>query len=478
MKQFSVAILVLGGFAFAPAFAEQVQIQKINSDDTLASPADALQGPARKIMRLSDGRIYGSFLIDKEKGVFRFFAAPTLASEWKDATGPEARVAGRVSSVSSDTGPAGSYVSLINDDNDTGEILFFRDPIAAPGKYQRFAALTPAGAKIRDGIVAASKGEEATNSVVYAWRDAEKNQILVGVSVDGRSFGSAKAIVADSYLQSGPTLAVHNNYALVSYLSADPRFAPRPEAAGKAFPVWVESWDSGKSWSEPRAVLGASVGVLPKVDYAVAGVKDKNFRGTLLAGGGASQASNSLAWAQIEIGARIFVLSGQEVVSRDGKLPEDFRHGAPTVGVLAFKDLSDGPGAPWQTVVASAAQASPAGASDFQYSALPGTSIRAVAYKSGEANALGADGIAVSISTNTGKSFDRAAFVSKKALGLSEKEALTFTTSTCVSKNDSGDLFLDVAYAEANRLKSALVPLHVNLKELPPSMFNTLARWP
>jgi hypothetical protein len=117
----------------------------------------------------------------------------------------------------------------------------------------------------------------------------------------------------------------------------------------------------------------------------------------------------------------------------------------------------------------------------FQYSALPGSSIRAVAYLQEGAKATSqGDRIAVSVSVNTGKSFDRTVKFDSSNLGVGPTDSLRFTTSTCLLMKESGDVYLDAAYVDpkTNAVKVAQLPLGVNVKDLPPSLFNKGARWP
>lgn len=482
-------VLIACSYYSAPGLAQNVLRQTVSPDVSFV--ASSLQGPSRKIMRLSDGKIYLSLLSNPEAGAqIKLFAANDRKPSWEDVSGRELSAV-KARSVNSDTGPSGTFVSFINGSSQAGEILLFPDPVGSPGRILRFSSLTRQSDQIADGYIAASKGDESTNSVAYGWRDIEKNTLLIGFSADGRQFPEARPVVTDSFLRSGPLLAIHNKYVLVSYLSADPRFKPKAvndsTEQGGAYPVFVESWDGAQTWSAPRPVLGTDPAQFPKVDYAQIGAKATDINGNLLAIGGSEHPSNALAWPQAGIGARIFVLSEQHVVSSDATINTGLRSNPVNVAVLAFKDLSDGPQAPWNTVIASVPP--PAGqkvgdvpgADDFQYSALPGTSIRAVAYRRSPTRqqTRNAEGVVVSISINTGQSFDRSVFVPKERLGLGDRDPVIFTSSTCVYKNDKGDLFLDIAYVDtANKVQTAQLPLEFNLSQLPPSMFNVVAKWP
>lgn len=436
----------------------------------------SISGPGRKIMRLSDGRLFASFDVLREgSGTASLLAARGVGAALTDVSGPLSGIHAR--SIASDTGPAGTYVAFVDAASGAGALARFADPLGTLDAVEVFSDLTPAGAA--DTFIAASKGDDTTNSVAYAWRSDEGKTIAVGVSPDGESFTDARTVVQDAHLTSGPSLAVHNDYILLTYLTRNPAFLPAQAAADRGYPAWLESWDGGKTWTAPAALFGSAIGDFPKAEEAVR-VEERSSAEPLFAAGGARVAGNSLAWAEDVIGARIFITTEQGLVTREGRQPGEAR---PTVGVVSFKDLSDGPEARWQSVIASeyiqhVTDPDRGRRTNFQYSALPGSSIRAVAYL--EEGARDGGAITVSVSLNTGRSFDRFVKVDSARLGLKSGDPLHFTTSTCLLVRSGGDVYLDIAYLEpqSNRVQLAQVPLEVNVGDLPPSLFNHFARWP
>lgn len=456
------------------AFAQTIELFDASVE------ASTLLGPSRQIMRLSDGRIFTSLnpKIGDESSV-RLFAA-IEDQTWKDVTGDA--LPKNVSYVSSDTGSLGTYVGYVNQENKGGEIAFFPDPIGNPGRAVVSKTLTPIVPTIEaaDTVIAASKGEDSVNTVAYAWRDKNAKRIYLGVSKDGTNFDTAKVIVKDSGLSSPPAIAIHNSYILVSYLTRNPRVIGKSsQVEGRSLPAFVESWDGGTTWTSPKPVFGKSIQDFPKLASSLKPLPGEKFSPRLFAAGGSRDLGNSLAWAQPEIGARIFVLTEQAVVSDSPEINSQLKENRPFAGVVTFKDLSDGSKAKWQHVVASEYIADPlspsAGqVSNFNYSALPGTTLRAVAYK----EKLGdQEEVVVSISTNTGKTFDRFVKFPAKDFGLS---SLAFTTSSCLRKTSKGEVSLDVALLSEGGKDVAIksLPLNINLAELPPSMFNNVTRWP
>jgi|GEM_PF-5150897 len=471
---------LISGLFVSLVLAGHAETVSYNSIDSTATP-DSLLGPARKIMRLSNGRIYASFEVPQASGAApSLFAAKAADSGWINASGKLADL--KAVSSASDTGPVGTYVAFVNKSSGCGELTRFPDPIGNPGVFSSFKELTPNG--VTDTFVAASKGEESTNSVGYAWRGAKTGEIYFGYSADGEKFEKAKVLLKDAQLASGPILAIHNDYILLTYLTRDSTIRPKGVTESAAYPVWIESWNSGKTWSERKALFGANVTAFPRAEE----VLETNEKGKrplpLYAAGGTRVASNALAWAQPQIGARIFITTEQALVTSNGHPLESAR---PVVGIVSFKDLSDGPKAPWQHVFASEYQPrvtdpnAPTNTS-FQYSALPGSSVRAVAYLQEGAKKEGAQGdrIAVSVSINTGKSFDRTVKFDPTSLGLKAGDRLHFTTSTCLLLKNDGNVFLDTAYVDpqSHAVQVAQLPLGINVKDLPPSLFNVGARWP
>lgn len=442
---------------------------------------------ARKIMRLSDGRIFGSFGIHDTNNEVKLFLSSSDKDQWIDVSDSALKsVDARF--VNSDTGGAGTYVSYVDGNKGIGEVLFYPDPGTLPNKFIKYSSLTPHSNELTDGFIAVSKGEEASNSVAYGWWNHQDNSILIGFSSNGRELPATKALIKDEKLRSGPSIAIHNKYIMVSYLSANPSHQPEEtRGSDAAYPVYIESWDNGKNWSAPKAVLGTVATTFPKVDANEKLSNGKLLKGNLLAAGGAKNFSNSLAWPSPAIGARIFILSEQKVISKEKDVTEVLQSNPAKVGVLAFKDLSDGSNAAWNTVISSEFIGTLGQAPDnsyFQYSALPGTSLRAVSYKqitksnSTEKAETNNESIVVSLSLNTGKSFDKAVKFSRKDLNLPANAPIIFTSSTCLNKNNKGQVSLDIAYLDNNVVKTAALPLGINLAELPPSMFNVGARWP
>jgi len=465
-----------------PAVAGHGQTVARNTVSSHVIP-ESLTGPARKVMRLSDGRILASFEIKREGGtVASLYAASTASPAWRNVSAKLSDL--KAVDVASDTGPAGTYVAFVDAATGTGSVARFPDPLGHGDAASIFNDLTPAGGAVTETFVAASKGEESTNSVAYAWRNRGTGEIYLGYSPDGQTFGKARVVAKNEHPGSGPILAVHNNYILLTYLSRDRSNRPEKVEGDVGFPVWMESWDGGNKWSDPKPLFGTTITGFPKAEEVLRDSDAKGRALPLYAAGGAQVASNALAWAQLEIGARIFITTEQALVTAEGRLPGTAR---PVAGLVSFKDLSDGPGAPWHHVFASEYNPNVKDPNQrhntaFQYSALPGSSIRAVAYlqqaPSGEARE--GDRIAVAVSINTGKSFDRTVKFNPASLGLGAGERLVFTTSTCLLLKKDGAVYLDAAYLDpkAGTVRVAQLPLGVNVKNLPPSLFNVSARWP
>ncbi|BBN52751.1 hypothetical protein TRE132_08760 [Pseudomonas chlororaphis subsp. aurantiaca] len=475
-SKFSLTLL----FSYYLSFASATLAGEVISLEGASIDPKYFSGPARQIMRLSDGRIYATLMSTANDGSkAQLFAAQDGKSSWVDVSGALSKK--QVTEVASDTGPLGTYIAYVGNIEKIGYIAHFPDPIGNPGKFNTIA-VTPKSALLTGTVIATSKGDDSINSTVYGWLDSVNKKISIGISQDGKTFGKIKEIVSDNEIASGPSLAIHNKYILVSYLTRNKSIMSAntldKQLAALAF---VESWDGGRSWTSPRPVLGDKAEKV-KIEAPVLSNGMTQKASHLYANGGARDIGNSLAWPKNDLGARIFVLSEQAVISDSTETNETLRENRPFVAILNFKDLSDGPSAKWNHVVASEYQPNlleknSGQISSLQYSALPGTSLRAVAYRE---RAAKADRIAVSLSVNTGKTFDKVVKFDPVSIGVAPSTDFSFTTSSCLRRDSKGDVFLDILIASSGNkdAKFESIPVDINLRDLPASMFNTVPRWP
>jgi hypothetical protein len=478
---------------------------EIHTIDASVTDATTIFG-AHKFMRSSDGTLTGSFI--KHIGnndELLLVTSKDGGKTWVDfSSGLTAK--GGVRHQASDVGANGVYVAFV-DGRGEGHVAHFPDPVGNPGKVKESGALTSEGGDARFSFISTSKGPDSTNSVGYGWLDMVGGKIYVGVSKDGTTFPPARLVETDSNATSGPAIAVHNNYVLVMYLTTSPEIAPDdPEnladTKGRDYQAWIESKDGGATWSKPAPLFGKKLADFPTVNASSKNGDGRMISGKVAAAGGTEALGNhsqTLAWAvstgfdpAIAGGVRLFIMSAlSPVTPKESPFPPGFWDDRKNnVGILSFKDIGNLT-APWTHVVASRDLVQErAGvvteAWQHQYSALPGTSVRAVSYvdKTREQK-TSHDSLVVSVSIDTGKHFDRFARFEQRDLGIETPASVVFVASPCLYKDPKGDVFIDVAFVEADaagkvgdkRLKVTKLPIGLNVKDVPGSKAPA-AQWP
>lgn len=365
-------------------------------------------------------------------------------------------------------------------------------------------------------------------TVVYGYQDGVSKGLYIGVSPDGRSFPAATLVVEDAYATSGPAVAIRGNYVIATYQTTNPAMAPADVPArmrsGRTYPAWVESLDGGRTWSEPRPLFGLTSDAFPTASVET---EDGTFAHHRLAGGSRLPNSPILNWAstrslergifdadktvptdQLQLDRPQLQRPPIQLPPRD-RLPIDRLPGSiplpggdrsqldPSLGGTTFVQTSmrsidgDGaegevsivsfrpiePGAEWTHVLANnpltadwarvngSSSHLHAQGSQFQYSALIDTSVRATTYQEVDP-ATGRTRLVAAVSTDTGKSFDHHVSFDADMLaahGIDRfGEGSVFAVSQCLFEDRNGDVHVDVLFTDDGEVRFASLPIGVN----------------
>ncbi len=145
------------------------------------------------------------------------------------------------------------------------------------------------------------------------------------------------------------------------------------------------------------------------------------------------------------------------------------------VSIVSFRHIR--PGAKWTHVIANNGLTTDGSrldrqtsklnvsATQFQYSALIDTTIRATTYKELDSE-TGLARIVSAVSTDTGMTFGRhrsfdAADLAKLGAGTFDKDAV-FAVSQCLYEDRTGEVYVDVLVGEGTSMRYARLPIGVN----------------
>ena len=277
---------------------------------------------------------------------------------------------------------------------------------------------------------------------------------------------------------------------------------PEHERANRTYPAWIESLDGGITWSDPQPVFGHSSNDFPVAEILSVSGEPQLLR---LSGGTSLPNSPTLNWGSSRSGGGGSVLSLRTRGDEDRALPtgefldpalqfadiKDSESGLTFVQTSMHGNGSDGseseisivsfrkiePGAPWTHVVAhnklaqdpnfvNATTSSLAvDATQFQYSALIDTKIRATSYKEVD-QSEGDTRLVIAVSTDTGMSFAHHTSFSESELsahGIPEfGENGVFAVSQCLYEDRDGEVYVDMLISEAGQMRFVSLPTGVN----------------
>ncbi|MBO6517021.1 MAG: hypothetical protein JJ975_10775 [Bacteroidia bacterium] len=377
-----------------------------------------------------------------------------------------------------DANASGSYISYIEQQGQQGAgyVIHLPDPFKNPEVFNVYGPLTPPERACKHSFVSASK---AAPNVVYGWTDVERGEIYVGFSENGTEFNEAQLISQDEYALSGPAVSIEENYAALVYQSANPKFYPS-EFDGehdKVFPVWMESVDGGKTWSEPAMLLGHSIKDFPKISATLVDQRSKTTKTNLIAGNGSNigaKQTSALVWAAADINnPLVFFMNSQTVLDENNKLkPLDNTRNC--AGIVSFKPSQLG--GDWTHVISNKSMFANLNSGEkkishsHKYSALPKTKIRAVSYiETNASDQATNDQLVVMISDNGGKSFEIPFTFSAESLGLESGTSLIYDSSPCLRSDKDGNVWMDISYHTTINDKEGLyhagLPIAMNVKE-------------
>jgi hypothetical protein len=440
----------------------------------------SLLGDNRPLMRHSDGALHAG-LIETVDGHPRIglFGFSDPREVWQ-------RLASPVSSPNSigDSQPAtdsnqnGAYIAYVEsvvDRGQAGYLVHIPDPFGDPSYFKVHGPLTPTGSWQNSFL----QGSRGYNSVVYGWRDTNTGSIYVGVSRDGRTFLPTKLLVRDKGVVNGPAIGIRGDYVLMVYQTSNPAFAPRSRTQNshdEYYYAWCESGDSGENWSEPAALLPDTKDLPDAIAYSVSGKDDLQRSEVPLSGAGMLSSSlQVLAWAAPSpLESRLFVMTS--VTPSAGPGGEDWGGSNNSVGVLAHKPIAVG--GTWKPVLTNRSlfrrtKTKPYTGrvgTQYKYSALPGTVVRAVAYvdRAPSGSEL-EDQIAILVSTNTGNSFDYEATFSASQLQLEPDAEIVIANSACCYADLEGNVWQDLLFGDVKRpdaIQHAKLPIGINVQDL------------
>lgn len=479
----------------------------------------SIAGAGRNIMRTADGGLVSTYSIPNGARLELIFSTSTDNGEnWKNTTIKGLK--GSVKQAAIDSNFQGSYLAFTEVQNGVtvGKIAFASAPFSDDIGFTVSQPVTPAGVEAQDTFIQASRkgwgalSDQSRETVAYGWQDAKSKSLYIGVSKDGRTFPVAKKVVDDPFATSGPAVAIRGAFVIATYQTTNPAFVPsdipKEAAAGRAYPAWIESWDGGETWSQPKPLFGNR-----SSDYPVVKIESEpgQFQNLRLTGGTSQPNSPTLNWGGccasksgvsrnsysrdvLPLGSGTddksvsvagdgitddlkrsddltFVQSsmsteGWTAGSQQGEVSVvSFRrieHDAEWTHVIANNKLSDS----MQKIETSKPDAS---TSMFQYSALIDTPIRATSYKEIDA-ASGNTRLVLAISTDTGKNFKHHLSLSagdllKSGIEGFDKDTI-FSASQCLFEDRNGEVYVDILVSHAGAMRYARVPIGVNAAKI------------
>ncbi|MGJ7602771.1 hypothetical protein ACSFA7_00395 [Variovorax sp. LT1R20] len=469
--------------------------------ETVNVSKDSIAGAGRNIMRTADGGLVSAYSVSEKARLQLVFSRSTdNGKSWSDVIVPTAD--GDVRQAAIDSNFQGSYIAFTQESGGTtaGRIAFASAPFGSDPSLVVSERVTPAGVEPNDTFIQASRkgwgnlAADDRETVVYGWQDGKSKSLYIGVSSDGRTFPMARKVVDDPFAVSGPSVAIRGNFVIATFQTKNPAMVPADVSApGGAYPVWVESFDAGKTWSTPKPLFGIRTDDFPAVNVEV---RPGAFKAVRLAGGTSQSNSPSLNWATSRDddsneeaedktvpraagavraprtdGGTTFVQSSLMRVDSEGRRGE--------VSVVSFRPIE--PGAKWTHVIAHnkltqvagrqsrTASLADAAASQFQYSALIDTSVRATLFQEHDP---GSDKsrLVIAVSTDTGKSFGiNVSFSAAELAGLGIPhlgKSTIVSASQCLFEDRNGEVYIDLLVTEGGALKYARLPLGVNASRL------------
>jgi hypothetical protein len=462
---------------------------------------DSIAGAGRNIMRTADGGLVAAYSVSEKGRLQLVFSRSTdNGRSWSDVVVPSADDNVRQAAI--DSNFQGSYIAFTQTRGGAtaGRIAFASAPFGSDPLLVVSEQVTPVGVEPHDTFIQASRkgwgnlAADDRETVVYGWQDKISKNLYIGVSPDGRTFPMARRVIDDPFAVSGPSVAIRGKFVIATYQSKNPAMAPADVAApGAAYPAWTESFDGGETWSAPKPLFGLRASDFPA---ATVEVHPGDFKEVRLAGGTSLSNSPSLNWAtsrdddsseeaedktvaragdavkaRREAGGTTFVQSSLMGVDKQGRRGE--------VSIVSFRPIE--PGAKWTHVIAhnkltqNASRQSPtvshmdATSSQFQYSALIDTPIRATLYQEDDTIA-DRSRLIVAVSTDTGKSFDKHVSFTKEELarlGIRQLGKDTvISASQCLFEDRSGEVYIDLLVTEGTSLEYVRLPLGVNANRL------------
>ncbi len=498
----ALAPTVLAILASGPAWAGRI---------ASGVSVDSIDGAGRNIMRTADGGIVAAFSTT-DSGL-TFARSLDNGASWNNFA--VEGVDGSVVQVAIDSNFQGSYIAFTENANDrlTGRIAFSFAPFAPDPQLAVSAPVTPAGVIPRDTFLQASRagwGDRAADdreTVVYGWQDSVSKGLYIGVSPDGRTFPMAQLVVEDAFAASGPAVAIRGNYVVATYLTSSPAIAPADVPAEmrreRTYPAWIESLDGGQTWSKPRPLFGLTSAAFPqvRVETAEGGVAEHR-----LAGGSDLPNSPILNWASSRdlaaksfapdktlavgdspsagprsdrpavrnaefdpsLGGTTFVQTSMRSIDGDGTQGE--------VSIVSFRPIE--PGAQWTHAIANNRLTENMGrvdsrtshlnaqGSQFQYSALIDTAVRATTYQDFDP-ATRRSRLVTAVSTDTGKTFNHHMSFSSEELaqyGITGFwKGSVFAVSQCLFEDRDGEVYVDLLHLrDGEEGHFASLPIGVN----------------
>lgn len=499
MKPFSVRTLLISCFLIifslysckTPLDVESADSQLgkpivtlINSSGDILDPTLTLTEGGRHLVTLSYGINMVTLEGDLNNTSLHWNGSEDFGKTWaKKSSNLGARTSGIERFPAIDANINGSFISYVEQSGNIsrGYVIHLPNPYESPNEFRVFGPLTPENNVCKHSFISASK---SAKNIIYGWTDTERGEIYVGHSEDGEKFQPALLINRDEYALSGPAVSIEDNYAALVYQSSNPKFYPKEYKGlkNKAFPVWMESVDGGKTWSSPSMLLGKSIEDFPSVDVTIVSESSKITRTKYRVGNGsniADRQTSALVWASPTIdNPLVFFMNSQTIIDDNGNF-EHLNKSPNCVGIVSFKPSKLGDN--WTHVISNKsvlrdfANSRDKISYDHKYGALPKTTIRVVSYIEKEITKNGSsDNLIVMISDNGGKSFDTPVAFNTQSLGLKENQTLIYDSSPCLRSDKNGDVWMDISYlktedgiARDGSLYHAALPLPRNVsKEL------------
>lgn len=460
----------------------------------IADPATkaSIEGAGRNIMRTADGGLVATYA--KPKGPSAALVLRTSMDNGRSWQETEVQSPGRVIQTAIDSNFQGSYIAFTEKvgGSTVGRVAYAANPFGADRRIVVSSPLTLDSIAPVDVFIQASrkgwgdKADRDQETVVYGWQDAKTKALYVGVSPDGKTFPAAKKIVSDPHAVSGPAVAIRGKFVIASYLTRDPAIAPVDVPAdvrlNAAYPAWTESFDGGQTWSAPLPLIGKQATDFPQVavDRGQSAAPVKDSASVLLAGGTTEPMNPILNWNISEKGrAEIASAGGTTFIQTSMARIDDKGRRLGEVGIVSFKESE--PNSKWTHVVANngltadpgrvaaAISSEKALTSQFQYTALIDTPVRATTYSEVDPSS-GMSRLVVAVSTDTGKTFDRHISFSTQELvnrGLPAFDsASVFTASQCLYEDRDGNVHVDLMVHKKGTLEYARLPIGVSAADL------------